>query len=167
MSTFLARAKRAVLSETKNGREYVAIDFETVDAPKRVYQWSGYFGDDYGKDNKSTTERTIEALRRCGWQGDKVTDLSSVLGVDCDITIKTEEYNGQQQTKVAFINLPGEGGFKAKPLESSRAASFAKSIEAQARNIKAVPRPAAPKNEHPNAPGNDDAPPRDDDQVPF
>lgn len=160
MSTFLARAKRAVLSETKNKREYVAIDFETVDTPKRVYQWAGYFGDDYGKDNKSTTERTIEALRRCGWQGTDVNALDSVLGVDCDITIKTEEYNGQMQTKVAFINLPGEGGFKAKPLETARAKSFARGIAAQAANIKAAPRPAAPKAEGNGAPGGDE-------EIPF
>lgn len=144
MSTFLARAKRAVLSETNNGREYVAIDFETVDEPKRIYQWSGWFGEDYGKDNKSTTERTIEALRRCGWKGNDISDLSSVLGVDCDITIKAEEYKGVQQVKVAFISLPGEGGFKAKPLDASKAKSFAKSIAAQAGNIK-VSRPVAAK----------------------
>jgi hypothetical protein len=157
MSTFLAKAKRAVLTETKNGREYVAIDFETVDEPKRTYPWAGYFGEDYGKDNLSTTQRTMKQLRDCGWKGDDVSSLSSVIGVNCDITIKTEEYNGQQQTKVSFVNLPGEGGFKAKPMESGKARSFARSLSAQAAQSANV-RPIS-GNDHPNAPGNNSGPP--------
>ncbi len=168
MSTFLARAKSAVLTETKDGNPYITIDFASVDDPKRVYPWAGFFGETYGKDNLSTTERTLEALRRCGWRGDDVSDLSSVIGVDVDVTIKEEEYKGVKQLKVAWISLPGEGGFKAKPLEKSKAKDFAQSIAAQARNVKAAPRPAAPAGSHPNAPGNDDAPPRDDsDGIPF
>jgi hypothetical protein len=168
MSTMLAKAKSAVLSATNNGREYVSIDFASVDDPKRVYPWAGYFGEDYGKDNKSTTERTIEALRRCGWKGNDISDLSSVIGVECDITVKEEEYKGMKQTKVAFISLPGDGGFKAKPLETSKAKDFARSIAGIAKNIQAAPRPIASGNGHPNAPGRDDSPPRDEsDGIPF
>jgi hypothetical protein len=165
MSTMLARAKRAVLTKTKSGREFVAIDFETVDAPKRVYPWAGYFGDDYGRDNLSTTQRTFGQLRACGWAGTDVTALDSVLGVECDITIKTEEYNGQQQTKVSFVNLPGEGGFKAKPIDAAEGKSFARSLAAQAAQIKA---PVARAESHPNAPGGSTgAPPRDETDIPF
>jgi hypothetical protein len=169
MSTFLARAKTAVLTETTKEpkKPYVAIDFASVDDPKRVYPWTGFFGDTYGKDNKSTTERTLEALRRCGWKGNDVSDLSSVIGVDVDVTIKEEEYNGVKQIKVAWISLPGEGGFKAKPLEQSKAKDFARSIAGFAKNVQAVPRPAANGSGHPNAPGNSSGPSVDDSEVPF
>lgn len=160
MSTMLARVKSAVLTETKSNKEYVAVDFETVDTPKRVYQWSGWFGEDYGKDNKSKTQRTFEALRCAGWKGDDVSDLSSMIGTECDITVKAEEYNGVTQVKVAFINLPGEGGFKAKPLEKSKAKNFARSLAAEARSIKA-PISSTPNGSHPNAPGNNSGPPDD------
>jgi hypothetical protein len=156
MSTLAAKAKSAVLTETKNNREYIAIDFETMDEPKRVYRWMGFFGDDYGKDNLSTTQRTFTQLRACGWKGNDVTDLSSVIGVPCDITIKSEEYNGVPQIKVSFINLLGEGGFKTKPIDATKGKSLARSLAAQAAQIKPTTRPS---NGHPNAPGNDFGPP--------
>jgi hypothetical protein len=158
MSTIAGRAKSAVLTETKQNREYIAIDFETVDEPKRVYQWRGFFGEDYGRDNLSTTQRTFAQLRACGWKGNDVTDLSSVIGVPCDITLKAEEYNGVTTVKVSFINVLGEGGFKAKPIEAAKGKSFARSLAAQAAQIKApVPR----ADSHPNAPGNNSGPPRE------
>lgn len=158
MSTVAGRAKSAVLTETKQNREYVAIDFETIDEPKRVYQWRGFFGEDYGRDNLSTTQRTFGQLRACGWKGNDVTALDSVIGVPCDITLKAEEYNGVTTIKVSFINPLGEGGFKVKPIDAVKGKSFARTLAAQAAQAKAP----VHSNGHPNAPGNDaGAPPRE------
>ena len=74
--------------------------------------------------------------------------------------VRNEATSNVKQVKVAWIALPGEGGFKAKPLEKSKARDFVARMQAQAASIKGVTRvvPIA-GNGHPNAPGNDSGAP--------
>jgi hypothetical protein len=140
-----AKATSAVLSETKQNREYVAVEFKTREG-ERV-NWAGYFGPNQGKDGLTQTERASNTLRLLGWNG-SWDDFSSCTANEVDITVKDEEYNGTVTTKVAFINKLGEGGFKVKPLEASKAKDFANRMRQETS-------PPRSQTRHPNAPDDD------------
>jgi hypothetical protein len=51
--------------------------------------------------------RSIAALRACGWTGDDLSDLSSIsadTSPDVEAVLGEEEYHGQRKLKVKFIN---------------------------------------------------------------
>jgi len=69
--TYRARATEAEFGFTNTGTEQVAVLFEVVEdgefQGERI-TWFGFFTD-------ATSERTIQALRVCGWAGDDLGDL--------------------------------------------------------------------------------------------
>ena len=127
--TYRARAIEGALGFTKGDKEQAAILLEVSEgeAEGQRITWFGYF-------TEKTTDRTMEALRLCGWLGDDISDLSSINGA-CDVTIvvEAEEYEGKWNAKVKWINRLGGGGIALNaPMAGDKAKSFAATMRAKA-----------------------------------
>lgn len=123
---YRARAKEAKLGTTNTGKEQIAVLLETVhdetgEFTGSTITWFGYFTD-------KAIEGTFRALRRLGWQGNDLSDLSTIGTKDVVIVVESEEYEGKFRPKVKWINDPdgGGGGLALKtPLDDARAKQFA------------------------------------------
>lgn len=103
----------------KKGTEQVIVEFELLDEQwqnERV-TWIGFFTD-------KTTERTMEALRFCGWSGDDVTNLVGLGDTEVSLVIDHEEYDGKLQAKVQWVNKGGAFAMKA-PMSDEQKKAFA------------------------------------------
>lgn len=164
-----ARAVDAQLGLSKGGSEQIGIGFEILDEGDHLgWHITGFFSF-----SDAAADYTFEKMRNAGWEGDDVTDLSSLSpsAADCSIVIKHEEYEGEWRAKVAFVNRPGTGKVKmTTPLEGGALASFGARMRAKAiasrgtgggggarpANGGATTRTARTPAPHPNAPGADD-----------
>ena len=63
---YRGRPVRAALGTSSKGTEQIAVEFELIEPAGERMTWYGFF-------TEATTDRTIESLRHCGWQGN---DLS-------------------------------------------------------------------------------------------
>lgn len=170
--TYAARATDAVLGYTSNGSEQVAVAFVLLDDKGQQtvthITWYGFF-------TEKTTERTIQALRHCGWQGDDLSELSTVGSADVELVIDDEpDLQGQMRTRVRWVNALGSSApaIKDRMGDAQRKAFAAKmrGMVVAANGGKASPRPAAPARAPQRQAPRDDAaayaPPIDDDS-PF
>lgn len=163
-----ARGVIAALGKTSGGSPQVAVELEILSGPDAGHSitWFGYF-------TEKTQQRTIESLRHLGWKGD---DLSALDGIDANevsIEIHHEEYNGEQQAKVKWINASG-GLAMRDAMGAADAKAFAQSmrgavIQANAAAKQRGGSAPAPRNGAPaRAPSTGgDAPPHTDDDIPF
>lgn len=139
--TYIARPMNAVLATTKGGKEQVAVAFELLneDVLGHVITWFGFFTD-------ATWKRTIEALQFCGWQGDDLSDLSSVGQGDARVSlvIENEEYEGQVRPRVRWVNKEGQGPTVSNPMDQGAAKRFAASMRAKMGSVAPAQRPPAP-----------------------
>ncbi len=168
-ATYRARAVRSAgFGKSAKGNTQLAIELEIVDSEalegERI-SWVGHFTD-------KTAARTIESLQHMGWQGDDLSELAegcdaaALLPEVVEIVCAPEEYEGDWQLKVKWVNKPGAGRFAFKePVQGNDLKAFAAQMKATVRSVRggagrpaAKPtngaRPAAPQ--HPNAPGFDD-----------
>lgn len=116
IGTHAARAIAAKLGETSKGDTQVAVEFEITDLPDgpRRITWYGFF-------TEKTEDRTIEALRICGWTGTDFTDMQ--VGADVSLVIEDDTWEGKTRAKVKWVNRPG-GIAMAKPMDAAKAAAF-------------------------------------------
>lgn len=105
--TFKARGLEAELGTTDSGKEQVAVLLELLegDDQGKHITWYGYF-------TEATTDRTLEALRLLGWQGDDLSDLRGIDANEVYAVIIHDEYDGKVRAKVNFIN--GNAGIALK-----------------------------------------------------
>src|SRR5579872_2986178 len=107
---YKARVVEHQFGYAETGTEQVALTFEIVEAGDfegQTITWFGFF-------TEATAERTVEALRTCGWEGD---DLSNLAGVDRNevvLVVAHEQYNGKQVARVKWINRLGAGRIELK-----------------------------------------------------
>lgn len=123
--TYKARATEGALGLTKGGKEQAAIAFAIIDGDHagESVTWFGYF-------TEATADRTIEALRHCGWAGDDLSDLSGILDNEVQIVIEHEDYEGKTQVRVKWVNKSGSGGLALKErLEGGAAKAFAQRMK--------------------------------------
>jgi len=101
--TYKARATEAEFGFTNTGTEQVAVTFEVVEdgefQGERI-AWFGFF-------TEATAERTIQALRVCGWTGDDLSDLSGFDANEVELVVEHEEYQGKTTAKVKWVNKVG------------------------------------------------------------
>jgi hypothetical protein len=163
---YRARGVTAALGRTSTGKEQVAVEFELLDAegnPGPHITWFGYFTD-------ATYERTIEALRHCGWEGDDLANLSGVDANEVSLVIKAEEYNGKWTPKVQFVNAPGGGGLALREqLSAEEARAFAAGMKGRILALKqGGPRKPTPGSAKARVGGyTPEPPPHGDDDMPF
>lgn len=155
--THRARAIGAVLTETKGNarREHVFIKFGLVADMNDVVDWQGYFGDNKDRGGKTLTERTTDAMKCCGWQGDDIRELSTITRNEVEIVVQEEEFNGTYRMKVRFIQPIGTAAkFMPQPLEGRYADDFAKRIQARLRGE--APSYGSSTRDGEREPGSDD-----------
>lgn len=134
--TYRARAKGGEFGYTQNNAEQIAVLFAILgddDAETGEHiTWFGYF-------TEKTQQRTLEALRYCGWTGNDLTDLVGLGGAVVEIVVEQEEYNDKWQAKVKWVNRPGGGAVKlAKPMGDKEKRAFAARFRNMAAGIPAV-----------------------------
>ncbi len=118
----------ALLEPTKNGTDQIAIEFELTDeeyAGKRITAYK-YF-------SEKATKYTMEALRICGWNGDDLAadPLPGIAGTEVSLVLENEEYEGEVNTKVKYINRPGGVGM-GSPMSDGQKKAFAARMKGEA-----------------------------------
>ena len=162
-------------SENENRTKFVFITGSVVDDEK--YNGEQITAVLYFTDR--TQERSIESLLHFGFASDDLSVLADADEQKCsellpeivEYVCAPEEYQGNWQLKVKWVNKPGRGKFAPKKkLEGSDLKSFAAQFKGALRNARGPQQPrssqsrngSAPKTEpHPNAPE------AADDNVPF
>lgn len=151
----------ADLGETETGKEYAGVSFDIPELGRSI-TWYGYFTD-------KTVAGTLKSLRACGWQGDDVSDLSSIgqsPEVRVQLVIEHEpDDKGVMRAKVRWVNAPG-GLAIQKPLDAGRRMALAQRVRGLA--IESA-KSAAVRQPPPAVRGNGAAPVTGhlDDDVPF
>ncbi len=125
---------------------------------------------------EKTQARSIESLMHFGFTSDDLSLLEDADETKCaellpeivEFVCAPEEYNGEWQLKVKWVNKPGRGKFAPKKkLEGSDLKAFAAQMKSTLRNARGPQSKPAngaggsrPTQPHPNAPGggNDDIP---------
>ncbi len=167
-----AKSIDAQLGEAKSGNEQIGVCFQIQgDGVCSGRMLTGFFS---FSDN--AVDYTMEKLRNAGWQGDDLSDLSSLCPseVECSIVVQHEDYEGKTNAKIAFVNKP-DGVKMAAPLDDAKKRSLAARMKAKAIASRQG-QPSAPSKpasrpsgggygnpSHPNAPGNGPG----DDPLPF
>jgi hypothetical protein len=117
-----ARAVNAVLGVANTGTEQVGIEYEFTDGPnkgKRITHYA-YFTD-------KTMDRSVETLRLSGFEGDDLTDVSSLSAPTTPVVqlvLEHEEHNGVSQIRVKWVNRLGGAAVK-QAMEPDQARDFA------------------------------------------
>ncbi len=155
IGTFPARASAADLSKSsQKGTPCVDIEFEVtrrsadgvdeVGARIRTQLWL----------TEAALARTVESLRHTGWQGDDLSDLSTVGSKECAIVVVEDEYRGQIRLKVAYVNALGADGLPTSvgAMSPEEKKAFAARMRGQViaasggkPSAKPAPKPAAPR----------------------
>ena len=170
--TYRARALSGALGYAGNGTEQVGIDFQIIEGPSEGQHitWYGFFTD-------KTTDRTIESLRICGWEGDDLFDLTGIEKNEVDLVIEAEDYadkkTGELKTRsrVRWINRPS-GLQMRDAMDSTQAREFAAKMRGRVvalRGAGQAPAPAPARKSAPAPQNKRGAPAQavDDDDIPF
>jgi hypothetical protein len=135
--TYIARAADFEIRVAKNSpTEWVDVHFDVKvnadDEPEEIERctWMGFL-------TKKAEERTIQALRLCGWYGEDITNLleDGLALNEVEVVIQHEEYNDRTRAKIAFVNKIGSG---PKPLDEDRMKSIRDRVRAKAKSIPAL-----------------------------
>jgi hypothetical protein len=120
-----------LLGKTGTGKEQVAVSLDVMDTVTGANEhmaWYGYF-------TEASAEYTVKALRTMGWQGDDLSDLSSIRGVEVSIVVEHEDYEGKMRAKVRWINPPGSGAILKEQMSEDEAKSFAAKMKGRIRAL--------------------------------
>jgi hypothetical protein len=142
---YRARGVSADYGVAGTGTEQVAVLFELEGGYRRT--WYGYLSD-------NAVERTLKALKACG-----VTNLETLEGIDAnevEVVLKTEEYNGNWNQKIAFVNELGSGAIAMKTrMAPEQKRSFAERMKGKWIELGGT---SAPASSIPVAKADDDIP---------
>ena len=123
---YRGRPVAAALGLSGTGKEQIAVAFDFVEPAGTRKTWYGFFTDE-------TADRTVEALRACGWKGDDLSvfvegaPLPEGFDQEVELVVKQEEYpvgSGQISDRIAFVNSGGGLALKT-PLTKEQASAFA------------------------------------------
>ena len=145
--THRARALSGGLGYTSGGKEQVGIDFQILEGEHQGEHitWWGYFTD-------ATTDKTIEALRICGWEGDDLCDLSGIQNNDVDLVVQAKEFTNartgevREGVEVRWVNKPSGLQMRDK-MDAAAAKDFAQKMRGRVVALRSgngrAPAPAA------------------------
>lgn len=127
---YKARALSGVLTESKEGKPQIAVEFE-IEGGDRIAWWSGFVSD-------KAIQYTLNGLRTCGWSNDDLTDLQGITNNEVELVIEHHTYNEKTSARIKYINKPGRA--IAKPMEPATAKTFAERMRGAAMKApKVVP----------------------------
>lgn len=119
-------------SEAKSGEEYISIRFARVDAPDETILWSGFLGSKVDAGGKTQQQRTEDAMRATGWNGDYL-DLSSIGTKECEIVVQENVYQGKTEIQCRFVQPIGTAAsFMPRQLDADKAKRLADRLNRQA-----------------------------------
>jgi hypothetical protein len=107
---YRARAIDHQFGFAEKGTEQIVVTFEITeegDFRGHTIAWFGFF-------TEATSERTVQALRTCGWEGDELSELVGLDRNEVVLVIDHEEYNGKTQARVKWVNRLGSGRIELK-----------------------------------------------------
>jgi hypothetical protein len=164
IGTFKARAKEWGLGHSANGKEQVAVMFELAGGEHdgQSITWFGYF-------TEQTVDRTLDALRYCGWEGDNLAELDSLDANEVELVLDEEEYDGKVRTKVKWVNRPARLALKEQ-MTPAAAAAFAQRMRGKTTAHKQkMAQKSTPTNSGKPSHGRSSTPPgaEDFEDVPF
>lgn len=114
-----------------NSKEQVAVRFRIEGGAEDGQEivWYGFFTD-------KTAERTLEALRFCGWDSDDIGEVSTeVVGRNLiKIVVEHDDYNGKVRAKVAWVNRAG-GPLVKNQMNEGQRSEFSKRMKALAMKV--------------------------------
>lgn len=91
------------LGVADTGNEQIAVLFRVVggELDGNHYTWRGYF-------TEKAIDRTLDALRYCGWDSDSLAELDNLGANEVSLQLEDEvsQKTGKTYTKVAFVNRP-------------------------------------------------------------
>lgn len=149
---------------TPDEKKQVVVEFELTDQNDpyvgRSITWFGFFTD-------GTFDKTIEALTNMGWTGDDLSELPVIahtLTTEVSLVIDHEEWEGQWQARVRWVNRAGGGVLLKAPLVGAELDVFATQMKSRIRAARGgsgsrptnAPTQRSAPARHPNAPGADD-----------
>lgn len=121
---YRAHAVAAALGRTSKGRDQIAVQFELTDPKGARLTWYGFFTDD-------TFERTVEALRACGWRGEDLDvfaegkPLPADMKEEVEVVVEHNEYEGKVTARIAWVNSGGGIALK-ETMSESEASAFSR-----------------------------------------
>jgi len=125
---------------TKDGKDQMAVQFEIVEgeAAGTRLTWYGYFTD-------KSQERTLQALRYCGWKNDDIVNMEGMGDLLVQIVVGYEEQTvgknaGKIVAKVQWVNQLGGGGpIKLdRPMDANQKRMFAARMKLFAKMVPPV-----------------------------
>jgi len=126
--------------ESSQGNPCLAIPLEVIEGEHEGKTITKYLSlvKSEGKDGKITFDRTIETLAEVfGFNGDLEALYQgeiSFTGMECRIKTELEEYKGEKQVKVAWLNhVDNTGGLK--PLDEAKLKSLVRSDNDRAKAV--------------------------------
>lgn len=152
------RAKAVAGSEqygqTKNGNDQIVLTMELPDIGEQVSVFL-YFSD-------AAAPHSIKRLRRAGWSGDDLSNLVGLGSTECSVSIKYEDYQGEQKMKAEIES----GGTIV--LETTLDDKAKKAFGAKFRDLaKSTPKPVAQAANGAQKPASAPAATGTGDEIPF
>jgi hypothetical protein len=152
----------ASVYETEGGALMLAMKFQLADG-QLISAWVCLAGGQDSKNPGMVLENAVKSLREwSGWDGADPTWFMEVdlSGVDVDLVIENEVWQGKASPKVKWINKPGSGGGAKLPETDRRAiaAKYGAKFRALAGGVPPKPRPAGQMAPPPSAPPTRPAP---------
>lgn len=161
-----ARVVDAALAKTGGGSEQVAVGFEITDGPDAgsSITWYGSLSSTViqsgNRAGGKVYEITFDNLQNCGWDMESFhpESLQTCVGTNVQIVVAHEEYNGNVNARVKFINKPGGLAIKERA-SADEASALTNKFKANLlkRKQNAPPRQARPQQSA-GAPVEDDLP---------
>jgi hypothetical protein len=148
----------------KEPKKQVAVQFEIIEGPAMGSKltWFGYFTD-------KTWNKTVEALRCCGFKGDDLYQIESqTLDQEVSIVVEPNTWEGKTTMRIAWVNAASSGIKLANPMGSDDLRRFAATMKSRVAQVKPVEGKKAEKSAAQPATANDEpTPPDDSEEVPF
>lgn len=157
---YKARAEREFVSfgKSSNQNEQVSVPFRiTSDCPERGQSilWIRVFTAE-----QKTVDITCDGLEAAGWDGEDLRALAGLGGVECEIVVKHEVYDGKTRPKIKFVNRLGRSPFKVELTPNG--------LDSLADRVARMRGRGAPRREDPPPTGDwDGTGPDPTDDVPF
>ena len=152
----------AQIGMSTNGNQQVLINFEIIDGPMagRRIPWWGFLTD-------KAWNRTVEALRYCGFKGDDLYLLSSQqLDQEVELVVEHSEYQGKTNARVKWVNTAFSGLKLAKPMDTNELRNFSAMMKDKIAQVKPHEGKKAEKGTT-SVSSTDEIPPPSDEDEPL
>lgn len=155
---YRARAVAASPGESKNGTEYVAVQFQLLDVDTTL-TWYGYL-------SERAIERTAEALRTCGFLGDDpfALEAGNLLGLDSnevEVVVEAEaDLTGTMRSRIRWVNALRGTGLAVTPIAEDKRKAVRARFKAAILQVAGAAKPAPTRRATRQAANDfEDAPP--------